>query len=384
MNFGSKILRGRRGSVLIIVLVTLMFTTLALIAFMEKASSDLLVDARVLETKRLRSEAYSALETTLAVLEDFRQVGGLHSPGEGWADPLGFAGYTPTEGRTVEIAFEDESGKLSLPRADLKTLTELFKAWQMSDYDAERLADAMLGWMKQDYTYTTSVTPDYDRGDLPYLPPARSMRSFSELAAIDVARDVFYTDGVPNDLWKRFAAAVSLYNFRQPNLNGARADVMTAVGQFDVSQQEKVADYINGTGAYKSMGPQWFTDAGTIRTIAGTTGNPAGFSTTISALRITITVHDGQSVFRLSAVVAPLQNGATTVQTTATSQRNQASASATQGNPTQPQPSGTATASTNANAAANAKKLNYPFTLLEIRENDEIPPPPPPPPADTI
>jgi general secretion pathway protein K len=132
------------------------------------------------------------------------------------------------------------------------------------------------------------------------------------------------------------------------------------------------------------MGPQWFTDAGTIRTIAGTTGNPAGFSTTISALRITITVHDGQSVFRLSAVVAPLQNGATTVQTTATSQRNQASASATQGNPTQPQPSGTATASTNANAAANAKKLNYPFTLLEIRENDEIPPPPPPPPADTI
>lgn len=361
-----------------------MFTTLALVAFMEKAGNDLLVDARVFEAKRLRAEAYSALEVTLAVLEDFRQVGGLHSPGEGWADPLAFANWTPTEGRTVEVVFEDESGKISLPRADAKTLTELFKVWQMPESDAERLADALLGWMKPDHVYSTAISPDYDRGDLPYLPPARSLRSFSELAAIDVARDVFYTDGVPNDLWRRFTSAVSLYNFRQANLNGAPADVMTAVGQFDPTQLEKVSDYINGTGTYKSMGKQWFTDTNGIRQFVGGAGNPAGFTTTISALRISITVHEGQSSFRLSAVVAPLQNGATTVQTNATAQRNQASASATQGVSAQPQPSSNPTASTNPTAASNAKKLNYPFTLLEIRENDEIPPSPPPPPADTI
>jgi type II secretory pathway component PulK len=372
-----------RGSVLIIVMVTLIFTTLALVMFMEKASNDLLVDARVLVSKRLRSEAYSALETTLAVLEDFRQVGGLHNPSEGWGDPLAFASWTPTEGRTVEITFEDESGKISLPRADDRTLTDLFKSWQMQTSDAERLADALLGWMKPDHVYSTSISPDYDRGDLPYLPPARSLRSFDELGAIDVVRDMFYTDGVPNDLWHRFANAVSLYNFRQTNLNGARADVMAAVGQFDDIQQQKVNEYLTGTGAYRSMGPEWFTDAATVKTIAGSTGNPAGFTTTISALRINVTVHEGQSEFRLSAVVSPQGGGATTVQTTATSQRNQASASATQGNPTQPQPSSTPTASTNAAAASNAKKLNYPFTLLEIRENDEIPPPPPPPPADT-
>jgi general secretion pathway protein K len=320
----------------VIVMITLIFTSLALVLFMEKASNDLLVESRVVEGKRLRAEAYSALETTIAVLDDFRQVGGLHSPAEGWSDPLAFAAWTPTEGRTVDVAFEDESGKLSLPRADAPTLTNLFKAWQVPQADAERLADALLGWMKADHVYSTSISPDYDRGQIPYQPPMRSLRSFQELAAIDVARDFFYTDGVPNDYWRRFAAAVSLYNFRQPNLNGAKGDALAALGQFDESQQQKVAEYLTGSGSFKSMGPQWFTDLSTVRNIAGMAGNPSGFSTTISALRVTITVHEGQSQFRLSAVIAPLQNGATTVQTTATSQRNQASASATPGNSTQP------------------------------------------------
>src|SRR5687767_2231482 len=101
----------RGGSVLVIVMITLLFATFALIAFMEKASVDLLVDQRDVLTRRLRAEAYSALEMTLGVLEQFREAGnGLRSPSEGWADPLAFAGYTPSEGREVHIAFEDESG----------------------------------------------------------------------------------------------------------------------------------------------------------------------------------------------------------------------------------------------------------------------------------
>jgi hypothetical protein len=362
----------RRGSVLVIVLITMIFTVFALVAFIEKASGDLLVESRAVEATRLRSEAYSALEATLAVLEDFRQVGGgLHSPAEGWNDPLSFAAWTPTEGRTVEIAFEDESGKLSLPRADAITLTNLFKGWQMPDADAEKLADALMGWIKREYVYTTPITPDYDRGQIPYASPERSMRSFEELAAIDVAREVFYgEDGRPNELWHRFTSSVSLFNFRQTNMNGAKPDVLTGLGQFDDTQQQKIGEYLTGAGPYKTQGPAWFTDLATVRSLAGLAGNPSGFGTTISALRVLITVHEGQSVFRLSAVVAPLQNGATTVQTTASAARTSTS--------------GNAAPSTNPNAASNAKKLNYPFTLLEIRENDEIPPSPPPPPVASL
>src|SRR6185369_11990602 len=129
MNFRfriSKVDRARRGSVLVIVMITLLFATFALIAFMEKASVDLIVDQREALTRRLRMEAYSALE----VLNDFREVNqGQRSASEGWSDPLGFAGYTPTEDRTVEIAFDDESGIISLPRANPTVLTNLFINW---------------------------------------------------------------------------------------------------------------------------------------------------------------------------------------------------------------------------------------------------------------
>lgn len=372
----------RRGSVLVIVLITLIFTSLALVAFIEKASGDLLVEARAAEAARLRSEAYSALEATLAVLEDFRSVGGgLHSPAEGWGDPLAFAAWTPKEGRTVEIAFEDESGKLSLPRTDGVVLTNLFKSWEMPDADAEKLADALMGWMKRDHVYSSTISPDYEQAQLPYESPGRSLRSFDELAAIDVVRDVFFKDGKPNELWYRFVNGVSLFNFRQSNINGAKPDVLGSHGQFDDTQQQQLKDYLSGAGAYKIQGPGWFTDMGKVRAIAGLAGNPTGFGTTISALRVDLTVREGQAFFHLSAVVAPAQNGATTVQTTASATRNTTSTNAAQGGAAQQRPSNTAQTSTNPNAASNAKKLNYPFTLLEIRENDEIVQAPTPPAA---
>jgi Type II secretion system (T2SS), protein K len=372
----------RRGSVLVIVLITLVFTTLALVAFIEKASGDLLVEARAAEAARLRAEAYSALETTLAVLEDFRAVGGgLHSAAEGWGDPLAFAAWTPKEGRTVEIAFEDESGKLSLPRADALVLTNLFKTWEMPDADAEKLADALMGWMKRDHVYSSAISPDYEQAQLPYEPPGRSLRSFDELVAIDVVRDVFFKDGKPNELWHRFVNSVSLFSFRQSNINGAKPDVLGSHGQFDDTQQQQLTDFLAGAGAYKVQGPGWFTEMGTVRAIAGLAGNPTGFGTTISALRVDLIVREGQSVFHLSAVVAPAQNGATTVQTTASATRAATATNAAQGGSAPQRPSNTAQTSANPNAASNAKKLNYPFTLLEIRENDEILQAPTPPAA---
>jgi len=47
-------------------------------------------------------------------------------------------------------------------------------------------------------------------------------------------RAAFYdSDGRPNDLWKRFAESVSLFDFARPNLNGAKPDTLAAMGQFD-------------------------------------------------------------------------------------------------------------------------------------------------------
>ncbi len=377
------------GSVLVIVMVSLLFATFALIAFMEKASVDLLVEQREAVTRRLRSEAYSALEVTLAVLSEFREVGnGLKSPAEGWGDPLAFAGYTPSDDRAVEIAFDDESGKISLPRANALILTNLFKNWGITQPDAEGLADALLGWMKRNHVYTSGVQPNYETGPIPYLPPGRSLRSFHELGAIEKVRELFYdADGRPNDNWKRFADSVSLYDFPRPNLNGAKADTLAAMGQFDDNQRKNLGDYLSGSGTYARQGPQFFQAPNEAQRIAGPTGDTTAFAATISALRITVTVRDGQTVYKLSTVIAP-PGGATTVQTTATEGRTQSTgataqtAAQQQARPNAGQASarpgtGTAAAGT-AQQNAAARNLRYPFTLLEIRENDEIPPPPTP------
>ena len=115
-----------RASVLVILMVTLLFASFALIAFIERATNDLLVDQREAETVRLRREAYSALEVTLAVLEDFREVGnGLHSPAEGWNDPLAWAGYLPAEDRTIEVA----SIGRDLPRNELHNTPRNIEHW---------------------------------------------------------------------------------------------------------------------------------------------------------------------------------------------------------------------------------------------------------------
>jgi hypothetical protein len=372
-----------RSSVIILVLVTLLFTAAAVTAFIEKASNDLLVEVRAADAKRLRQEAFSALEVTLAVLEDFRQAdNGLHNQAEGWGDPLNWAGWSPSAGRTIEVSFRDESGKIPLKRADIQTLTNLFESWQVAPSDAEKLADAIEGWMQNGYVYASALTPDYPDAPIPYAEPGRPMRAFSELAAVDVAKDFFFDEnGLPNAYYWRFVDDTSIFNYSQPNANGANADVMAAAGQYTDAQQQHVNDYLSGTGMYAQQGPNWFQNASTLATVAGAGGNAGAFGTTITALRVNITVHDGRSQYKLSAVVSP-QGGATinqTAATNATAAANAPSSSATTSTSitNSNQPSTTATGA--ATAAAASQSINYPFTVLEMLEDDEIPQAPPAP-----
>jgi hypothetical protein len=403
----------RRGSVLLVVLVMLLFTAGILTTFIDKASTDLIVEARRIRADRLRSEAYSALEVTLAVLNEFvlADANALRSPQEGWNDPLAFAGWEPEEGHTVTVAFEDESGKIPLANVDATTLNTLFKAWEMSDTDAQEMTDAILSWTKTNYTPTSTYQATYDQGDLPYAAPRRSMLSFNELAAIDLAAKFFYDEnGRPNAYWHRFVDTFSLYTFTQPNINAfpIHPDVLTAYGKFEPEVQQKLSDYLAGAGNYEGGGPKYFKVRNDANPVIGTGGNLNNFNTFIRALRVHVTVHEGDAQYRLTAMIAP-PNGATTVQSTAT---NNPTAASNAGAGTNTVAAGTGAAQgqgqqgrgavgANANngragAAANGRggaaagtgrggtgatgaaansttSLRYPFTVLEIRENYDPP-----------
>lgn len=367
-----------RGSVILLVLFTILFAVYALTKFVERAAVDLLSESRVSVGDRLRLEAYSALEVTLAVLEDFRAVNGaLRSPAEGWSDPLAFAGYQPAEGREATVAFEDESSKISLPNADFQALAQLFVMLGQQETDAERLADALLLWMRPGYEPSSALAPraiDYERGAIPHEPPGRSLRSFAELAGIPGVRESFYDEaGHPNDLWRAFASSVSLFNYKQPNANGGNVAVLGAMGVFDEQGIRNTLDYLTGGGIYTRQGPAYFRTRQELAAVMGQNDAPAQFGVQISALRVNVTVREGQMSFRLSAVVAPpggaqLPPAAAPADKEARAATNPADAATA--------PPETAAANTDSTASAGAHvpaRLNYPFTLLDIRENDAIP-----------
>jgi len=396
---GNNSKKSKKGSILIIVMVTLIFTATALVAFMDKASNDLVVEAHRRTADRLRIDAYSALNVTIAVLQDFylAQNNALHSVNEGWGDPLGWCNWAPVDGNKVEVSFQDESGKIPLINTKQTDLNQMFLAWGLTQDDAEKLTDSLLSWMKKNYVPQMGLTPDYGQMTLPYDAPLRSLRSYNELAAIDFAKDFLYDEqGQPNQYWWQFVNDFSLFNYKQPNINALNNDVLTGLGQFDPNTIQNMSNYMSGTGDYKvttPLGVQWFANATAIRTVAAHIGQPNQFTTTISALRVLITVHEGSSVYSLSAVIAP-KGGATTVVTTATDVRNGTSSSSSgetststglagsKNSTTATAASSTPTANQTGTAATNAN-IMFPFTILEILENDAIltPPPPPPPPT---
>src|SRR3954462_6185339 len=89
----------RRGSVIVVVLALITFAAFFLGRFIERSMTELLVESRVRQSERLRVDAHSVLELTLAVLADYQALdNGLRSPAQGWGNPLANADFTPRVG----------------------------------------------------------------------------------------------------------------------------------------------------------------------------------------------------------------------------------------------------------------------------------------------
>ncbi len=344
-------LRRARGSVLLLVLVTVMLMAFLLAKFVQRAGTELLADARAGDQARLRREAYSALEVTLAVLADFRANDqGLHSPAQGWDQPLEYAGYTPAGRLTAAVDIEDESGKISLPRADAATLEVLLESLGLRRTDAERVADALLVWTRADHVsnFPEADAGNYERGALPHQPARRPLRSFAELAAVAYARDFFVDeDGQPTPLAQEFAASVSLYSFDRMNINAA-PPLGLAVGGLAGGQIDALRDF---TQSRQADGRQnFFRAPGEAAALLGSVPLQS-FGAEAAVLGITVTIRDGAAAYRLRAIVAP-PGGAVLAQAAP--------------------PEGEAKAAAAEETGAEAiNKLDYPFTVLEIRENLE-------------
>jgi general secretion pathway protein K len=349
-----------RGSVVVVVLALVTLAAVMLEQFMERSLTEMLIESRVRMSDRMRADAHSGLEAALAVLAGYQESDqGLHSPAQGWGEPLAGLDWRTRSGATVEVRVEDESSRPSLPRLDAPALGALGRQLGLKDRDAADLADALLAWTRAEHNSGGAATDprNYETENPPHHAPGRPLESFRELAAIAVARQVFYSaDGRPNELQAQFARAVSLYNFPAANLNTAGAETLALAG-LDATQVRLVRDYVGGRTHRPPGVPPYFRSLAEAQAQLGATVPLTGFDTLARCLRITVVVRQGAASFQLTAVVRPAGMD--------------------------PDPAAPAGADANANAtatdAANAAPatedtLHYPFVLLALEENIALAP----------
>lgn len=319
--------RHQQGSVILVVLGTILLVSVLLARFIAQTGTELVVASRNSDQSQLRREAYSALETTLAVLAEFKSTdGALYAPEQGWQDPLGYAGQASPPGMRIEITFADETGKLSLPTASPEAIRILLESSGVEPAKVRVAADALLAWSRRDYLTVGQSLPQA-------IAPGRPLRTFDELASIPGLRELITdADGRPNEIWGRIEQAVSLHTLSTTNLNTATPAALHTMGwtqaQIMALQAARTANSRLGYAeSVEGLAP-----------LLGAGVPTAGLGTQIEILRIRVVARSGGMSYRLEAVVAPRP----------------------------------ASALADGSAHETEADLRYPFRVLEFQENPEF------------
>ena len=350
----------QRGSVVIFVLGVILLTSFLLTRLMDRAAVELAAESKASSRTGMRQEAYSALESSLAVIADYAAVdNGLHAVEQGWARPLELMNYQPSAGNSVEVAVEDETGKLSLPVADETVLRGYLDAIGCPVTSLDDLVDALLVWTKADHIPAGSGfnAENFAGSALPYKAPQRSLRSFEELRAIPASRELFFDqEGHWNELGVRFMAGASLYQYAASNVNSARPEGMLALG-LDVAHIDSLVLARDTNRANNSF----YRAPGEMSGVLGKDNPPPpGLGADAICLHLIIKVKQGSRDYRLDAWVSPAGS----------------SSAAAAVAPPPPGAGANGDASTDASAQIPAKrgttrnKVDSPFQILELQENN--------------
>ena len=351
--------RLHRGSVLLFVLVLIVVTAAAILKFSERAMGEMAGEGYYVQRDRLRGEAYSALEASLAVLAQYREIdGGLYAPAQGWGDPLAQAGYEPAAERTVTVEFADENAKLALKNADTAepALVALFTDLGFEPAEVDVLTDSLLDWIDADDNPRPygAETADYLRTDPPHVAANRTPHSFAELAAVQGFADLMFTEtGRPTPRCEEFMRRVSLWSDGNINLNTVSDDGLRVSGTLDDKLLNALSLVLDTPDAPRgSAAGRYFRSLSELAEKVGPLPSGLNLGVRTTVLGVVVTVRERQAEFRLRAIVR-----------TDTSGKNTSAKSSTSGN-TPKVPA--------AAAASEGAEIEYPFKFLELVED---PPP---------
>jgi len=400
-------MKRRRGSVIIVVLVLITLASLLLARFMEDNSLELSMATHAADRRRLRADAQSELELALAVIAEIRSIdlNKIHAPSQGFDDPHAYAGFPPRDGLQVQFDYEDETAKLPLSVLTKNDLIQLLYSLGMEQRDAERVSDAIVAWQSKSYESLEEEASDaaYQRATLSFRPARRPIRSFEEFRSIGVAKELFFDEhGRATPIFQAFKSCVSLYTFPQANINTASDAVLLSQG-LDENQLALIRERQNEIGRRIVGTPPYFRVADEVRRLIGGGAPLQKFDDEIILMWVRVTVKEGLSKCRVSALVAIREdvaypsaaanpdtnpdvglNGraptATTPRTTGTSTAAPRSATRTPTpylTPGIEPPANLGKSTMSGRVASNT--IAYPFQILAWEEDNGAPPEPQPP-----
>jgi hypothetical protein len=331
-----------------------------LVQFTEKGLSEIAGEGYYVERDRLRIEAYSALEVTLAVLADFIAVDrSLQSPAQGWADPIGYAGIDFGNRLTVRIAFSDESARLPLNSLDEGSLFLLFDEIGIPPEDSLLLTNSLLDWIDEDdeTRIDGAESDEYGFREIPHRAANRPIRNLMELSVVK-GFDIYFfdEDGRPNAIFDTFAEVVSPYGLGTLNANTAGMTTLRVAGSMGDPQLDAIDDYLAGAdGIPGNEDDRFFESKEELLDVIVEMPPDITLGVNISILSVEIQVSEGNSVFALKAVISLDESGRSTDQASQT-QPDQAS------------------------FGSLDRLVEYPFVFLELTEdvsNNGMTPPAP-------
>jgi general secretion pathway protein K len=365
----------KRGSIIVLVLVFVVLLTFIVVAFLEEATAKVKYYGLFHNRDDLRTDAYSAMEITLAVLNQYIEVeGALWGPEQGWADPLDEAGFVPAHANSVTVTFEDESAKLPLSKLTYDDLITLFDVMGYDLPEAQSLADGILDWSDEDDLRRLNGFDgeDYDDMDPPYRPSNSEIVSWDEFRLIHPLNETFWEeDGRPTPAWGLFKSAVSLYHTGTINVNQANATVLEYLYEKGVLDTTSFAYFKDG-----SDGIPGTEDDRLYRKGQGNDGmvlaEGSEVSDTIQLLRVKVDANRGEARFSIEALVT--WSGSNPSAGDASDNRNRESVGTAvqESQPDSARDRRNQARGKTKTAPDTVAKLGYPFRFVRLSENRKI------------
>jgi len=360
----------KRGSIIVLVLVFIVLLTFIVVAFLEEASSKIKYYGLFHNRDDLRTDAYSAMEISLAVINQYREIeGALWGPIQGWGTPLQNVGFVPANATSVSVSFEDESAKLPLSTLDYDSLLSLFEVLGFDLQERGALADGLLDWTDEDDLKRLNGFDgeDYEDMEPPYRSSNGPITSWDEFRLIHPFNTLFWDEeGKPVPQWESFKNSISLYHTGSPNINQASTTILYLM-------QEKGILDINSFYRFKSGadGEMGTEDDRLLREVDGSILRSEGaeVGTTIELLRVKTTAERGDARFELECLVSwsGANSGASSssqANNSANKARDVEDAEPNSANDQRRRSRGSAKT-----APSVAADLGYPFRFMRITEN---------------